>query len=101
MAKAEKVDLQKVKEAVHEFLFHLSLINDSLSLTYKANEYMADLTQQEGYAEDWAQKLVKALLEEDNFHLEMYQDSLLELQATRTCLKFLARGEEPLGYKIF
>lgn len=96
-----RVDFQKVRDAVRNFLLHLSRINDSLSRTYKANEYMADLRFQEMYANDWAQKLVKALLEEDSSYLEDYQDSLLELRATRSCLNFLARGEKPLGYKVF
>jgi hypothetical protein len=100
------VDIRKVREAVGKFLFHVGRINDHLSWKYTAGGTSMDLNPEEGYAKDWAQKLVKAVLgngEDSSIsdYLEMYEDSLLEFQATRVCKDFLARGETPLGCNIF
>jgi hypothetical protein len=106
MKKAD-VDIRKVREAVGKFLFHVGRINDHLSWKYTAGGTSMDLNPEEGHAKDWAQKLVKEVLGsgEDSSgisdYLEMYEDSLLEFQATRVCKDFLARGETPLGSKVF
>src|ERR1700722_2036931 len=90
----------KLCEAVHKFLYHVSRINDHLCRVCRDGDTGSDLIQEEEYATDWANKLVKLLPDNNLEDCETYHDSVLKFQAARSCSDRLDDKKVPQGAEV-
>jgi hypothetical protein len=90
----------KRSEAVHKFLYHVGRINDHLCRVYRDSDTGSDLRQEEEYATDWANKLIKLLPDNNLENYEAYEDSVLKFQAARSCSDRLDDKKVPQGAEV-
>jgi hypothetical protein len=91
-----------LSDAIGKVLFQMSQMNDTMTVNYVAmNDW--ELHIQEDKTLEWVRALVAASPspQSNQFYLEMYEDSLTEFQAKRSCVTFSAQGDDPPGFEVW